>query len=620
MTADLDQTRQLVLRDTLHPLRVRVLERVDVLALSIGITSALLDNAIRDSPFFRRPWEFGALSFLAMTCLVATLVVRYRWSLARSTFLADRRGAFIISGLWIVGLLMVVIFGPILPGSASGAKNYWNCFVVLSELALVGRATAVTIRALRGATAMSFNPALILVMSFVGVIALGTLLLMLPRARVRPPFGPAESAPFVTALFTATSATCVTGLIVEDTPTYWSREGQVVILAMFQIGGLGIMTFGAFFGLIAGRNLQVKEHATLGSLLESEGLGDVRRLLLAIFGFTLFWEGMGSVFLFTLWPDQPVGERMFLSLFHSISAFCNAGFSLTPNSFVGMGNRWQVGGVLAGLIIVGGLGFAVLNDLVRTGIRQAQHRTLRRTLLPNRPHVRMALTTRLVLVTTSLLLFGGTIAIFLLERAATHETRPPLPLPDAWFQSVTFRTAGFNTVELGELHPSTKLVGILLMFVGASPGSTGGGIKTVVFAIAVLGMISLFRGRDRIECMGRTLPDVLVQRAMAVMFLSLSAVMAATILLMVYEDRHDYFLDYLFEAVSAVGTVGVSSSVPTLDGDVSSVTQSLSTPSRLVITAAMFLGRVGPLTLLLALGGKTSQARYRYPEERVTLG
>lgn len=620
MSEDLNQTRDVVLRDTLHPARVRLLRQGDFVALSVGIASVLLDNAIRESQFFHRPWEFGALSFLAAAWLTLTMALRYRWSLARSSLFRRWKVGFIISGLWVSGILAVVIFGPLLPGWESGARTRWDAMVALSELALLARSASVIIVVLRGAAAEAFNPALILVASFLGVIAVGTALLMLPRARVRPAFGPADSAPFVTALFTATSATCVTGLIVEDTPTYWSREGQCVIFALFQIGGLGIMTFGALFGLISGRNFQLREHANLGNLLESEGLGDVRRLLLAILGFTLFAEGLGAVMLFTLWPELPLGERLFQSLFHAVSAFCNAGFALTPDSFVGMADRWQVGGALAGLIIVGGLGFSVLNDLVRTGVRRVRHQSLTPTLLPDRPLIRMTLTSRLVVVTSIVLLLGGTIVLYLIERAATHQTRPDLPLADAWFQSVTFRTAGFNTVDLGELHPATKLVAILLMFVGASPGSTGGGIKTIVFAVAILAMISLFRGRDRVECFGRTLPDVLIQRAMAVMFLSLSAVMGTTILLMLYEDRAAYFLDYLFEAVSAVGTVGVSSTVPLEDGRMSSVTQSLSTPSRLVIVVAMFVGRVGPLTLLIALSGRTTTARYHYPEERVTLG
>ena len=195
-----------------------------------------------------------------------------------------------------------------------------------------------------------------------------------------------------------------------------------------------------------------------------------------------------------------------------------------------------------------------------------------------------------------------------------------MSLADAWFQSVTFRTAGFNTVDLGELVPSTKLLSIMLMFIGASPGSTGGGVKTVAFALAFLGLLSVLRGRGHIECFGRRIPDALIHRALAVMFLSLLLIMLTTLLLLQYEDRPEFFLDYMFEATSAVGTVGVSSTIPVEGSGTISVTQSLSTPSRLVIIASMFLGRVGPLTLLLAIAGRSSSARYQYPEEKVTLG
>jgi trk system potassium uptake protein TrkH len=207
-----------------------------------------------------------------------------------------------------------------------------------------------------------------------------------------------------------------------------------------------------------------------------------------------------------------------------------------------------------------------------------------------------------------------------MERTTSASSQPQVTLPDAWFQSVTLRTAGFNSVDIGELHAATKLLGILLMFIGASPGSTGGGVKTVAFSVAVLGLIATLRGREHIECFGRTLPNSLVHRALAVLFLSSMLVMVTTLMLVLYEDREADFLDYLFEAVSAVGTVGLSSSIPDETGGTISVTQSLSTPSRLVLVAAMFLGRVGPLTLLLAIGGRATTARYQYPRERVMLG
>jgi trk system potassium uptake protein TrkH len=191
---------------------------------------------------------------------------------------------------------------------------------------------------------------------------------------------------------------------------------------------------------------------------------------------------------------------------------------------------------------------------------------------------------------------------------------------EAWFQSVTFRTAGFNTVDHGQLQPATKLFAILLMFVGASPGSTGGGVKTVCFAILLLALASILRGRERVEVGGRTIPSVLVNRALTIMSLGMLAVMVTALFLTLFENKPDRFLDHLFEATSAFSTVGVSTSVEIEPGHVVSTTQSLSQPSRMVIIAAMFLGRVGPLTLLIALAGRMKEARYDYPVERVTLG
>ncbi len=620
MDFDLHETRRVVLRDTLHPWWVDRFRRIDFVSLTVGIASVLMSYSVRESDVYHRPWEFPVIVVVSMFWLTLSMALQYHWSLAKPTFVARHRWRVGVSALWGLAIVLVIIFGPALPEWTSSSVSRWDGVVAVSQIGLLLQGAAAFLMGLRTAAAGAFNPALLLVGSFLGLVMLGTLLLMLPRARVRPPIGPAEGAPFVTALFTATSAACVTGLVVEDTPTYWSREGQWVILGLFQIGGLGIMTFGAFFGLVAGRNIGLKEHATLSDLLDSEGLGNARQLLMTILVFTLSMEVLGAIGLSGLWSDQPLGERVFQSLFHSVSSFCNAGFALTENSFVGMADRWQVGGVLVLLIIVGGLGFAVLLDVSRYVRHEMQGRQHAKGLLHDRPVVRLSLTTKIVLTSTIILLLGGTLGLLLLERTSTDAASDPMSVADAWFQSVTFRTAGFNTVDMGQLQPESKLLGILLMFIGASPGSTGGGVKTIAFSITVLGLVSVLRGRRHIECFGRTLPDMLMQRALAVMFLSLMLIMVTAALLVMYEDRPEFFLDYMFEATSAVGTVGVTSTIPVEDGTVVSVTQSLSTPSRLMIIVAMFLGRVGPLTLLLAIAGQVSTARYQYPEERVTLG
>jgi trk system potassium uptake protein TrkH len=346
----------------------------------------------------------------------------------------------------------------------------------------------------------------------------------------------------------------------------------------------------------------------------------MQSLAFAIVGLTLGTELLGALLLSGLWADLPWPERAFQSVFHSVSAFCNAGFALTPDSFVGMGPRWQVCWVVTGLIILGGLGFPVLQHLAR-GLPHLSWWRGRRLFHEPRPRARLSLSTKLVLTTTGVLLVGGTAAIYLLELTGVERgTAPPLPLADAWFQSVTFRTAGFNTVNLDALQPATKLLAIGLMFVGASPGSTGGGIKTIVLALSVLGLLSTLRGREHVECAGRTVPFVLVNRALAIAFLGLASLFSVTILLVIFEQRPGEVLDYLFEAASALGTVGVSAAVQLETGQIVSTTKSLSTASQFVIIVSMFLGRVGPLTLMMALAGQASRAHYQYPEERVLLG
>jgi len=371
------------------------------------------------------------------------------------------------------------------------------------------------------------------------------------------------------------------------------------------------MTCGAFFAVLAGRHLPIRESATLRDMLESERLGDVRRLLLTIVTFTLFAELIGAVLLSGLWSHQPTGQRIYYSLFHAVSAFCNAGFSLTENSFVGRGTRWQVWGVMSGLIIIGGLGFAVLyNVTLAVKSRVAAIRVQPLVNLP-RNLVRMTLTSKLVIATTAALLLLGAAGYNLLESAATSDGEPiSKRICDAWFQSVTFRTAGFHTVDHGELQPATKLFAVMLMYVGASPGSTGGGVKTVCFALTVLALLSILRGRQRVEIMGRRIPDVLINRALTIMALGLLVILTCTMLLVIFEQQPERFLDHLFEATSAFGTVGVSTGI----------TPKLTAPSKLVLMATMFLGRVGPLTLLIALAGRMKEARYDYPIERVTLG
>jgi trk system potassium uptake protein TrkH len=545
--------------------------------------------------------EVGWLVTASLVLLVAGFATRFYVSHDRREFLRERWFQIGVQVVWLAGL-PIALFGEY-PVGALLAWSQWMFLarVVASLLWLVRK-----IARNRG------NPAFVFVGSFALLITSGTLLLLLPICRAQPADATSEQgAPLLVALFTATSASCVTGLTVESTGTYWSRTGQTVILLLIQIGGLGVMTFGAFFALGQRRGFLVRESVFLGKLLEADDVVAVRRLIRSILVFTFASEFVGAVILATLSPASNLSERAWFGLFHSVSAFCNAGFALPEKGLEGLGGRWQVFFGVAGLIILGGLGFDVLRNAAATLGSWFWDRLPRTLRSEAGPATRLTLTSRLVLSTSAMLLLAGAAVFWLLETGNTTAGKSLLErTADAWFQSVTCRTAGFNTVDIGSLRPGTKLVGIALMFIGASPGSTGGGIKTVVFALTVLAVTSLVRGRERLDVAGRTIAPGLVQRAAAVLLLGLTVVLTSTLLIVMFENQPRLFLDHAFEATSAFATVGLSTGI----------TQDLQPASKMVLIVTMFVGRIGPLTVLLALARPGSQPQYQYPTERVALG
>lgn len=594
---------------THHPRRSRVLRRIEIIALIIAlVATVILHGLLKITTFVH--WELGCAIVIAMAYFTLSLTIRYFWHLSRKEFVKKYLAYIFISGLWLLSCIAILIFYDLIPDKRSGRLEL---ILGVSELCVILRSLYETILLIRRVSSRGWNPALIVVASFLILIGIGTILLMFPTARVQDPTdNVTEAAPFLVALFTSTSASCVTGLIVVPTGSYWSRTGHTIIMILFQIGGLGILTFGAFFAAAFGRTMQIRESVTFSEMLESHQRGDVRRLLLAILGITIFTELTGAFFLTGLWPELPWQERLYYSLFHSVSGYCNAGFSLMDDNLLNMGHHWQVWGVMPALIIIGGLGFAVNYNFLIYSITHFSNFSIRKPLF-NHPtqKVRLTISSRLVTLTTLFLLVGGTLGIYLLE--SIHQQKDASAweqLNSAWFQSVTFRTAGFNTVDLAEYQPHTKLFAILMMFIGASPGSTGGGVKTVVCALAVLSVWSLLKGRDRVEIMGRTIPNTLINRSLTIISLGILVLMSSTLLVVMFENRQDIFLEHLFETTSAFATVGVSTGI----------TAELSPPSHWVIILTMFIGRVGPLTALIALTNRGPSYRYSYPEESVTLG
>lgn len=454
-----------------------------------------------------------------------------------------------------------------------------------------------TIDANRFIARLNLTAPQLVLLTFAMAITVGTLLLLLPRAT-----NTGQSMPFIDALFTATSATCVTGLIVVDTGSYFSSFGQGIILALIQIGGLGIMSLTAFAAVVAGRGMGMRESAVMKDVLSSDFIGEVTKLLRNIILITAVCEIAGVLVLSRIWARDFAApmQTFYYSLFHSISAFCNAGFSLFVNSLEGFAHRADVVLTFAILIIIGGLGFMVVSNLIFSFVSRIKG---------NRIQARLSLHSKTVLATSGILLVFGTVFFFLLEGGRSIGS---MPFGDrflsAFFTSVTARTAGFNTTSMGAIAIPSALLVMLLMFVGASPGGTGGGVKTSTFAVLISTLGSILRGRPNVEMFKRALPQDVVNKAICVVILSFGLVFIASLTISVVESQP--LTEVLFETVSAFGTVGLSRGL----------TRDLTIVSKMTIIMTMFFGRIGPLTLGLAIRQRTRDASYSYPAERVMIG
>ncbi len=454
------------------------------------------------------------------------------------------------------------------------------------------------------------NPTQALIASFVILIISGAGLLMLPAAN-----SSGRNLNFVDALFTSTSATCVTGLIVKDTGRDFSMMGQVVILTLIQLGGLGIVVFGAVLALLLGQAFSVRESVAMQDLLNTRTLSRIGNMIAFIFIGTVLIEALGAVSLFGMWGDSG-HNKIFCSIFHSISAFCNAGFSLFDNSFIRYNRNWQIYTVICPLIILGGLGFSVLYDLINI-IADRIKRLLKKCFIKKyrfsmAAPKRMQLQSKIVLSVSASLIILGALAILFFEHYTGHtESGQKVGILGALFQSITARTAGFNTVNIETMSASSKFVLILLMFIGGSPGSTAGGIKTVTLAVIIMTTIAALRKRPEVEMFNRSVRIVVVGRAITVTVLFIVVLFTTTLALSVTESSSGFsMMDILFESGSALGTVGLSTGI----------TGSLTTAGKLIIITTMLIGRLGPLTLLAALTFNLKPARYSYPDESIIVG
>ncbi|SHH66882.1 trk system potassium uptake protein TrkH [Caloranaerobacter azorensis DSM 13643] len=451
----------------------------------------------------------------------------------------------------------------------------------------------ITIELGRRLNQLKLNPAQVLVLGFAGLILIGATLLNLPMASQD-----GKSIGFVNALFTSASAVCVTGLVVVNTATHWTVFGKVVILILLQIGGLGFMTLATLVALLLGRRITLKERLIIQEELNQFTLSGLVKLTRYVIISTAMIEGLGALLLSTRFiPKYGFVKGVSFSIFHSISAFCNAGFDLTGESIVPFVDDVVVNLTIIFLVIVGGLGYTVYMDISQ-----------------NRKFKKFSLHTKLVLIISALLLLVGFLVIFIVEYnnpATLGKLSFKGKILASAFQAMTPRTAGFNSIDTGAVTNTTAFLTIILMFIGGSPGSTAGGIKTTTVGAIVLAIISVIRGTDDVEVYRKRIPHDLVYRALAVVGIALALIIFVTMILSLTE-KDASFLDIFFETTSAFGTVGLSRGL----------TPNLSVLGRLIITLTMFAGRVGPLTMAFAFAKKQKEYKgtYRYPEERILVG
>ncbi len=434
------------------------------------------------------------------------------------------------------------------------------------------------------------NPPRVLALGFASLIIIGTFLLNLPIATVNN-----ESIGIIDALFTAASAVCVTGLVVVNTAEFFSTFGQVIIIILIQIGGLGFMTMATLGALVVGKKISLKERLVIKEQLNLGSLAGLVKLTKYVIIVTFVIEAIGTLLLSTRFiPIYGIKEGLWFAMFHSISAYCNAGFDILGNSFMPYANDIAINLTLSALIILGGLGFSVYVDISK-----------------NRKFERFQLHTKLVIwISTILILIG--MLIFLVIEWNNPSTIGNLSISQkilpAFFQSVVTRTAGFNSLDISLIKDTSAFLFIIFMFIGGSPGSTAGGIKTTTFGAIALTTISIIKGDKDVVAFKKRIPDSVINRSLAIVSVAMALIIMVSFVLTVTEDAA--FLEVLFETTSAFATVGLSRGIT---GDLSDI-------GKIIITLTMYAGRVGPLTMAFAFAQKSKHTKLRYAEGNVIVG
>lgn len=557
----------------------------------IGVVSLFLEQGEFLSPagtIFIAIIDYLLVVLIVVELVVDILIAPYKIFWIRKNWLSVATSiVFIALFVYNRATADIVIEEAALSGfSATSLIVIRNFFLVFRVFGRMRRVSAFL-------SSLTVHPAQTMVVSFAMVVLVGSFYLMLPFTTVD-----GEGLNFIDALFTATSAVCVTGLIVVDTATWFTLAGKIGILLLIQIGGLGIMILSFSAAWALRRKFTLQDKLLLSYMTNEEDLSRVSRSLFSIITLTFMIEAAGGIVLFLAFYTQGMDllEAIWYGLFHAVSAFCNAGFALFSDSLEGFRGSIITNLGICSLIILGALSFSVMSNLL-DGIKH-----------PRVPF-RLSLNSKIVLTTTAILLIVGTLLIYGLEHGTSMaEYGLGEQYLTTFFQSVTLRTAGFNTLPLAELGSAAVVVCVVWMFIGGASGSTAGGIKVNTAAVIAGYLRSRFRGRSRVLMFGFTLDRATVNNSIVLFLFGIITVMTGFFLLCITEDRS--FADTLFETVSAFGTVGLSRGI----------TGGLSTPGRLIISVLMFAGRLGPLTLLTALADRARDLDTIYPEKEILIG
>jgi Trk-type K+ transport system membrane component len=517
-----------------------------------------------------------------------------------------RRAELILLGAGLLALLALVFLPESLRQMLAGelGVSAGGLFLWAVRMFLVGCLMLQVLRGMESILSRGWRAEILLAGSFLAIIAIGACLLKLPNAMAVG----VEPMPWVDAIFMATSATSVTGLVVRDIGRDFSIFGQTVILVLIQIGGLGVVTFVALVSSLSNKTLPVPQMVAFRRIINAPALGDLRGLVIGVVAITILVEAVGAALLYAFvdYGDSPV-DRLRWAVFHSISAFCNAGMAFHTDSLESFSTNHGALYSIMALIVVGSLGFLVIPEIFSVLLSRIKRLRNPRALVSK---ARFSVQSRLSLVTTLFLVVSGTAVFWLFE--SSHVLRG-MGAFDAFttalFQSITTRTAGFNTVNFAELQNATLFAVIFLMVIGGCPVSTSGGIKTVTFAILVLALRALLRGKSRIEAFGRTIPSRVVITALNIFQLYMLVAITGLILISLM-DPEIPVRDVVFECFSALSTVGLGLGI----------TNDLSTGSKFVLCVMMWVGRIGPIAMVLSVFQSTSSLDYEFPEEDVVVG